>query len=52
MRKNHIFEVPEHPVIAAMERDGEYPVREKRERWGSAVRIGSEELEFVAGSSE
>lgn len=40
MRKNHKFEVPEHPVIWAMERYGEYPVPEKKQ-----VRDGEEDHE-------
>ena len=37
MKNNHEFRVPEHPVIWAMERYGEYPVPDRR-RWGNRVR--------------
>ena len=42
VRKNHNFEVPEHPVIRAMERYGQYPAPDKNPweahgRWSGAV---------------
>ena len=40
VRKNHSWEVPEHPVIAAMERDGEYPAREKKRRSEEREELG------------
>ena len=47
VKNNHIFQVPDHPVIAAMERYGEY--RESRERERRRPLPGEEERGKLRG---